>query len=295
MPSILERVGAGVARLSSENLISGSDSIGWHLTPAGDELVLTATNTQRFEDDQVYGSLEGRLKAVGVSSEDCAKAAQSLRNAILSVFRRRGIAASSLIFRGQSFEPIDMAELFESITASVEWAESFALRETFIDFAVGLFSTPTKEERRYLARVSQGLFAVHVFGMDPVSVDARVQVFKAVSWFLDSNVLIHLLASGSVLNEMASSICDKCKRLGIRLFASSGVVQESLNSLDWATRMCDPLTAHEEMQFIYQVFNEDGYRPNPTSTASLRLNRMAAFGDLQNIGNTLALPDSIQW
>jgi uncharacterized protein (UPF0297 family) len=263
LPSILERIGAGLSRLSSENLIAGSDSEGWKLTPSGDEVVLAATNTQRFEDDQVYGSLMGRLKTAGVSPADCDKAAQSLKSAILSVFRKRGLAAASLVFRGQKFEPIDMAELFESVTASVQWAESFELRETFIDFAVRLFSSPTTEERRYLARVSQGLFAVHVFGMDPVAVDARLQVFKSVSWFLDSNVLIHLLASGATLNDMACGICEKCKRLGIRLYASNGVVEESINSLEWASKMCQSLTPHEEMQFIYQVYNEDGYRPNP--------------------------------
>jgi len=167
-PSILERIEAGFERLDSEKLIAGSESNGWQLTSAGDEIVSVATSKQRFEDDQVYGSLAGCLKSVGVPSADCDKAAQSLRSAILSVFRKREIAAASLVFRGQKFEPIDMAELFESLTASIEWAESFDLRETFIDFAVRLFSQPTQEERRYLARVSQGLFAVHVFGMDPV-------------------------------------------------------------------------------------------------------------------------------
>ncbi len=263
LPAIAERVDVTLETLSSENLIAGSDTVGWQLTAEGNDFVSSAFNTQRFEDDQVYGALQGQLGTVGVSAGDCEKAVQSLKTAILSVFCKRGIAAASLVFRGQKFEPVDMAELFEAVTTSISWSESFALREAYIDFAVRLFSMPTDEERRYLARISQGLFAVHLFGIDPVAVDARVQVFKSTSWFLDSNVLIHLLASGSTQHEMAASLCAKSKRLAIPLYASNGVVEESFNSLEWATRMCAPLTAQEEMQFIYQVYNEDGYRPNP--------------------------------
>jgi hypothetical protein len=291
LPSIMERIDAGLSRLSTESLIIGSDSEGWKLTPAGDEVVLAATNTQRFEDDQVYGSLIGCLKTAGISSNDCDKAAQSLKIAILSVFRKRGLAAASLIFRGQKFEPIDMAELFESVTASIQWADSFELREMFIDFAVRLLSSPTNEERRYLARVSQGLFAVHVFGMDPIAVDSRLQVFKSVSWFLDSNVLIHLLATGATLNDMAKGICEKCKRLGIRLYASQGVVQESINSLEWASKMCQTLSPHEEMQFIYQVYNEDGYRPNPYIDGFVNSHQSMAFSRFSDYRKHIGITD----
>jgi hypothetical protein len=263
LPTILDRVRAALVRLQTEGLVSQSPSGGWYLNQSGEDAILTFADAQRFEDDQVYGSLIGRLKSAGVPTADCDRAAQSLKLAIISLFRRRGMAAASLIFQGRTFDPIDMAEFFESVTTSVEWATSFELREKFIEFAVRLFTSPTSEERRYLARVSQGMFAVHVFGMDPSGVDARAQVFKAVSWFLDSNVLIHLLARGSVLNEMATSISQKCSRLGIRLFASKGVVEECLSSIEWASRMCGTLTAHEEMQFIFRVFHEDGYRRNP--------------------------------
>lgn len=291
LPGTIERLEASLARLDSENLITGSDTIGWKLTTEGNDFVSTAFNSQRFEDDQVYGALRGQLENAGVSSEDCEKAAQSLKSAILSVFCKRGIAAASLVFRGQKFEPVDMAELFESVTTSISWADSFALREVFIEFAVRLFSMPTNEERRYLARISQGLFAVHVFGIDPASVDARVQVFKATSWFLDSNVLIHLLASGSTQHEMAASLCAKCKRLGIKLYASKGVVQESFNSLDWASRMCANLTAQQEMQFIYQVYNEDGYRPNPFIYGFVKSHQKNAVSRFEHYRRHLGITD----
>jgi hypothetical protein len=285
LPTILDRLEVGFARLANENSISGNDTDGWQLTSSGEAIVSSASATQRFEDDQVYGTLKSQLKSAGVIDSDCDKAAQALKVAILSVFRKRGIATASLVFRGQEFEPVDMAELFEAITTSVEWAESFELREAYIDFALRLFSHPSLEERRYLARVSQGLFAVHVFGVDPVSVDARTQVFKSVTWFLDSNVLIHLLATGSAHHEMASSICDKCNTLGIKLFASHGVVEEAMNCLGWASKMCSSLKANEEMSFILQVYNEDGYRPNPFIDGYVAMHQkegLVRFAEYQN-------------
>ena len=214
LPVIVERIETAFMNLEAEHYVNGDDTTGWSLTPEGAEYLDKTLATERFEDDQVYGALVGRLRSVGVNEEDCTKAAQSLRTAILSVFRRRGIAAASLVFRNQQFEPVDMAELFESISLSIRWSGSYALREEYIAFAVRLFSKPTEQERRYLARVSQGLFAVHVFGVDPQSVESRAQVFRKTNWFLDSNVLIHLLARGTVLHVMAKSTVREVREAG---------------------------------------------------------------------------------
>jgi hypothetical protein len=147
LPAIVSRLDAGLERLRNEQYVTGDDTQGWSLTTAGVDYVEKTLATQHFEDDQVYGALVGRLKSVGVGEADCTKAAHSLRSAVLSVFRRRGIAAASLVFRNQQFEPVDMAELFESVSSSIRWSESYELREEFINFSVGCSrSQPNKSD-----------------------------------------------------------------------------------------------------------------------------------------------------
>ncbi|HEV7280422.1 MAG TPA: SIR2 family protein [Pirellulaceae bacterium] len=264
LPALRERLTKVCLSMAEEGLIIGSTIQGWRLTPDGEKSVSDASMSERVEDDQIYGALRVDLQSSGVSAADAEKACHSLKNAVLSVFRRRGIAAASFVFRGQNFEPVDMAEFFEAVTSSVSWSDSFELRERFVDFAVRLFSNPTTEERRYLARVSQGLFAVHLFGIDPVGAENRAQILRDVSWYLDSNVLIHLLADGARSHVMATSLAEKCEALGIRLISTKGLVEEAMNSLAWAEKMCEPLAPDEEMAFIYRVYNQDGgFRPNP--------------------------------
>jgi hypothetical protein len=76
---------------------------------------------------------------------------------------------------------------------------------------------------------------------------------------------------------MSTTICDKCRILGIRLFASKGVVSEALNSLNWASDMCSSLQPQEEMQFILNVYNEDGYRHNPYIDGFVALHQKLSF------------------
>ncbi|QDU80496.1 hypothetical protein Pla110_22260 [Polystyrenella longa] len=249
------------------------DEVSWKLTDNGKTELGTIKTQAKLQDEQVSQSLIAHLTADGFSNEDIGRARNSLLTSIAEVFRRRGVAAASFVFRNQAFEPVDMAELFEAITRSVSWIESFEARQTVVEFVIDLFTKPTESQRSYLARLSQGFFAVHIFGAAQFASQPRTDLLRKSSWLLDSNVLIYLFAVGSPLSTLSQDICSKSKQLGITLTTTKALVEEALKGLHWASCMCEDLSAEEEMEFILQEFNGAKYRQNPYIEGFVGLSR----------------------
>ncbi|APZ93309.1 SIR2 family protein [Fuerstiella marisgermanici] len=265
LPEILES-------LSESGLLS-LDGESWKLTDDGKSELGNTKIQAKLQDEEVVSTLIAHLTANGFSTEDVSRVKTSLVSSIADVFRRRGVAAASFIFRDQAFEPVDMAELFEAITRSMSWIESFEARQTVVDFAIDLFTKPTEAQRSFLARLSQGFFAVHIFGSAQFASQPRTDLLSQSSWLLDSNVLIYLFAVGSPISRLSQEICNKSKQLGITLTTTEALIEESLKGLSWATDMCEGLTAEEEMEFMLQVFNGATYRQNPYIEGFVGLSR----------------------
>jgi hypothetical protein len=262
VPAVVAALPEQLEYLASGGLIEAGGT-GWRLTDAGKTELENTRVKKRLADEQVISSLVAKLKRVRIPDDEIERLRQSLVTAIASIFRKRGVAAASFVFRNQPFEPVDMAELFEAITRSVSWIADYNARQRVVEFVVDLFTTPTEEQRYFLARLSQGCFAVHVFGATEFASKPRAELFRGPTWTLDSNVLIYLFAEGSSLGTVSREICTKCKRLGIQLYTTKALIEEALKGLGWASNMCNELSAEEEMEFILQVFNGAQYRQNP--------------------------------
>lgn len=282
VPAVVAALPEQLQYLLASGLIDAKDT-GWRLTDLGKTELENTRVKKRLADEQVVGSLVAGLRSVRVPDDEIERVRHSVVTAIASIFRKRGVAAASFVFRNQPFEPVDMAELFEAITRSVSWMTDYDARQRVVEFVIDLFTTPSEEQRHFLARLSQGFFAVHMFGATEFASKPRAELFRGPTWTLDSNVLIHLFAVGSSLSTISHEICAKCKRLGIALCTTQALIEESLKGLGWASNMCSELSAEEEMAFILQVFNGVRYRQNPYIegfvglSATQRLRRFAEY------------------
>lgn len=209
-------------------------------TPAGKRHYDAIAGHRRILEDQVYGALEAHLRrsVPGMSAEDASRFAGALRRSLIAAFRKRGLATSSLLFRGRPLERDDMADVFESVMNSVVAVDNFEARVAFVEFVMDLLTKPNEAQRAYLASISQGFFAYHLFGQDPDGRRARAALAGETAWVCDSNFLLLLLATECHSHRFAVEAMARMKELGIRPTTTTSFVEEAHYAFRWAQNNC---------------------------------------------------------
>src|SRR5438067_729980 len=227
-PGVSKRVDASIETLTRAGLlVSEAESV--KASPRGGEKEAALQLAKRTAEDQVFGALETRLRrdVAGVSSETIRKLRDGLRGSLLAAFRKRGLSAASLLFRSTPLDRSDMPELFEAITRSVADVTDFASRAVFVEFVMGLLAQPNEQQRAYLADMSQGFFAYHLFGLDPAGGKVRASIARETEWVCDSNVFMPLLAIACHSHGFHLDFFLCTKALGIRAVTKSRFILET--------------------------------------------------------------------
>lgn len=293
LPSIREHVDRAIQGLT----IAGQAGLDYrkHLraTDLGKQTLANTESKQLMEEDQFYGAIRKRLTPFGTSKE-VETLVSGLKLALIDVFRRRGLAASELLFRGSNFEPPDMPELFEAVFPRAASVDKFELRAEYCDAVMDVLTAPNDDQRSYLAHLAQGFFAYHMFGLDPTGQELRRIIAQETAWILDSNVLIPLVALESVQHKFIFTLIRHFKDLGLVALTTNKLVSEVDRSLGWMQERLRAVSVGSERGALLSIVRSPDYTANPfvesyiTGHVSGRWRSMpeflAAIGFESNVG-----------
>lgn len=260
-----------------QSIDSEIDKAIQHLTDAGNavsngtQLTATATGKQHLaesegkriaEEDQFFGAIRQRLLKSG-SPKDVDTLIASLKTALVTVFRKRGLAAAELLFRANPFEPADMPELFDAVFPPAATLGDFTLRAEYCNAVMDVLTAPNDDQKNYLAHLAQGFFAYHMFGIDPSGQEIRRKLAQGTLWLLDSNILMPFLARHSVQHSFISGLIAKFKALGIQAVTTPKLVSEVDRALGWMQHQLKDVLDGEERQALLEVTRRPDYSENP--------------------------------
>lgn len=214
---------------------------------------------RKLEEDQAFGQFELAIRAQlpSASDADCVSAKKAARNALVGAFRSRGIAMANVIMADQSLSAEDLSDLFREISKQASSLADDSLRGVFLSAAHAFLVEPTGPQKSYLASVSQGFFLYHMAGMDPTCTKTRKGLFANTCWFVDSSVLLPLLAVGCHNHQYAVDLFEKLKAANATLLTTRALLEEVRVHLDWA--MAHPPGSPD---FQAAVMVQEGFKQN---------------------------------
>jgi hypothetical protein len=252
---------SSVQALASDGLIASSEQ-GILLNPAGIQRLEEIRKRREIDEDQFFGALRTRLLIAGTKAEIDPLLAR-VKNALLGVFRKRGLATAEMLFRANPYQPPDMPELFESLFSPAAELQNYNLRTEYCNSVMDVLTKPTVEQRRYLANLAQGFFAYHMFGLDPTGQETRKRLIQDTLWLLDSNILMPLVARRCELHSFMVSLVDRMKAIGIEPATTPAFVAEVEVSLRWVFTQLKNAKGTTEQERFLDIVTRSGYSANP--------------------------------
>jgi len=262
-------------------------------TPAGQKTIETVLSQRKLEEDQAFGqfSLDFKKLLPSISDQDLHNAKNALRDSLISTFQARGLAMASVIIANQSVGIADLPDLFREFSTQAARFSDLDTRAAFIEAAHAFLVEPNSPQRRYLASISQGFFLYHLAGFDPTCAKIRKNIFADTCWFIDSSIIIPLLAVGCHNHEYALDLFAKIKDSNGKMFTTKKLLEEAWRHLNWATDFVKA-KAVDSPDFLAAALAKEGYKQNLFIDGYIGL---AAEGVVSSLGEYLdkAFPHGI--
>jgi hypothetical protein len=207
------------------------------ITKIGKTAVNDVSSQRKLEEDQAFGQfrLDLESKHSGLTSAEYDHAIEAFRNCLVSAFRDRGVSMANMVIGGQVSGATELTDLFRQLTAQSRQIKRPEVRDAFMEAGRDFLVDPNEPQQKYLASVSQGFFLYHLAGLDPSCGKVRNSLFRDTYWFLDSSVLLPLLAKGCSSNDYAQDLFSSLKAAKATLFTTPQLLKEVWHHLKWAT------------------------------------------------------------
>jgi len=252
-------------------------------TAQGQKEFEAAVSQRQLEEEQAYGQFRLELRRIlpSISEQDTNLAVDALRDALVNAFRSRGLAMANVIVAEQSIGANELHDLFREFSEQAARFDDLEVRAAFMEAAHAFLVQPNEPQKNYLASISQGFFLYHMAGLDPTCGSIRRNLFADTCWFLDSSVLIPLLAVGSHNHEYAKDLFQRLEDVNARLFTTVKLLQEVWKHLDWAVAFVKNQSI-ESPEFLAAARIKEGYKQNLFIDGYIRLAADGVIGTFQD-------------
>ena len=151
------------------------------------------------------------------------------------MFRNRGIEIAKKVI---SDEDVDLSATFDIADCLTEFEKDLIPDEYgfYIDLLFDVLEKPSKEIRDYLALLCNGYFIYHVLGHEENARQQRLDFIKKNKIYLDSSILLPLLAKECQNNQYAKDLILKIRKLNTELYITHNLLQEVIEHASWAIR-----------------------------------------------------------
>lgn len=175
------------------------------------------------------------LENKGLSEVSIEKISKYLDNGLVIMFRKRGIEIAKKVI---SDEDVDLSATFDIADCLTEFEKDLIPDEYgfYIDLLFDVLEKPSKEIRDYLALLCNGYFIYHVLGHEENARQQRLDFIKKNKIYLDSSILLPLLAKECQNNQYAKDLILKIRKLNTELYITHNLLQEVIEHASWAIR-----------------------------------------------------------
>jgi hypothetical protein len=136
------------------------------------------------------------------------------------------------------------------------------MRQAFFKASIDTFLHAEAAELEYLGRLSQGFFAFHGLGVFGDLAKERLNMAAETVWLIDSDTLIRLLALGCYGNSMFMDSIRRLKKLRLRFFTTTSLMQEAKTHL-WFAQMVITSKGPGSLDVMESAYGQAPYRkPN---------------------------------
>ena len=281
-PDLSTQLRQCLADLKSQGLVvEKSDSIS--ITKSGEKAVNDVSSQRKLEEDQAFGQfrLDLEAKISGLTPLEHDQAVDAFRNCLVSAFRDRGISMANVVIGGQASGATELTDLFRQLTAQSRQFKRQEVREAFMEAGRDFLVEPSDPQQKYLASVSQGFFLYHLAGLDPSCGKVRNSLFRETCWFLDSSVLLPLLAKGCSSHGYADDLFTSLKAAKATLFTTPQLLKEVWNHLKWATDFVLE-KGIDSPDFLLAAMARENFKQNLFIDGYIRLSADGAVGTFKD-------------
>ena len=226
-----------IEQLAANGVITFVDGVVG-LTDAGQRQVEEQSQLRAVEEDQAYGQFLADVAAqYKPTAEQQKQLIDLLRGVLVTAFKQRGLSIAKAVFTNSSIEHDTLSDLFSSCSSAASSLQDPDLSLAFVEATQGFMLRPSIQQKHYLASLSQGFFAYHLFGLDPTRTRIKREVFDHTIWWCDSHILISLMAIGSQNHQYAKNLFSRLKKLNAFTLTTTRLIREVFQHLDWFVRL----------------------------------------------------------
>lgn len=275
-----------LSELENQKLVKKNAEL-FSLTDTGIEGVKEVSAIREIERNQAFGQFVLSLKQSypSLSSDEEGHVIQIAESAIVRVFDKRGLTIANGIFAGQSASPEELSDIFAYSSEAAASLQGNDLRASFIEAFRDFLISPTDNQAKYLAAVSQGYFLYHLAGLDPNCSRIRRDIFQRTLWLCDSSILLPLIAKGCHNHDYAVDLFTRLKKLGACVYTTHKLLQEASDHFTWAFDFVNRVQI-DSPEFLSAALVKGNYKQNLFIDGYVRLaadGYAGAFSDYINI------------
>ena len=237
---------SGVQSLLEAQMIRIDNNEYINLTKKGEERIESCKSVLKQHRKAAY---EDFLNAMGVKNEEGEEYVRLAEEVLVRIFQKRGHNLTQNIFKQTNFPSGGVLDVYGILA---EYASQIPDTRHMIDFVNAIHQfviTPTEFQKTYLTGLSQGYFLYYLIGSDARTAEVRKRIFEKTAWYIDSNVLIPLLAKGCYLHGYSRKLFELLKKLRTQLLVTPGVIEEVRRHLEWAKNHVVDKKLEEWMQY----------------------------------------------
>jgi hypothetical protein len=250
------------AQAISEGLLLKNGAL-YSLASGAEKLIKAEEDRFRQLRERFQRSLQNRLSRMfpTLSSAENQTIAADIDAALAGYFREGGLTlASTLAATGQvPVTPTLPSSVLRFINEASARYDSHLMRQAFSTVSLEAFIRADAVEREYLGRVSQGFYAFHLIGVFGDAAFERLRHAKDTIWILDSSAQIPAIAVGSAAHSTFRDMCKNLAALGVRLFSTERLFDETREHLWFANRVVSE-TGPASPQVIAAARGDSPYR-----------------------------------
>ena len=191
-----------------------------------------------------------------VEENEIQKIIAYLHSGLEILFQKRGLEIARKVISEDDLDinlGFDIATAFEGAFSNLNTTEY----NHFIDLIINIIQIPTQEVRDYLALLCNGYFIYNILGHDKRAREKRLETLKNKKIYIDSSILISLIASSCQTNNFSLDLLEKLKKYNTDLWITEGLFKELYDHAYWA--IANFADAAMENLSLYQAYTGYGY------------------------------------
>ena len=234
------------------------------LTAEGDSFVEERAGVAERIRSQFLASLESRAGGLTLGNTHASKEIATAASLFFEdCIEKRSLGVAKVLnapdFMAREFQVIALLQALPDFFGLLSEPES---ARTLVKLVQGILSSPSEAEAKYCGLLLQARLGVHLLGVDPNTLQSRVQALREMAFVLDSTSLIPLLAVSGTGHKAAVELLNRIKQIGAKAITTRNLVIEVREHAAYATRVVNESGGAISAGVLNQLMGKEGERTN---------------------------------